>query len=150
MPLDLSTAKIFARGGVRVESDHLLVVEYRGTADRLWRVPFDRIRRVVVVRRAPLGRITTVVLLAWLPALAMMLPQEPVVAAWGAVIALLGTAFAGWYALLGKTTVHLSTEDRTRSFTTITRRQKVERFLDKLRSGIQRVQDAKREELGQA
>ena len=134
MPVDLYSASSFARRGLVIHEGDLVILQSRGISSRVWRVPLDRLESVVVTRRPPWAHLTIVTLLI-LPGV-LLLAVEP----WLALIFVPFLFLLVWYAAVGQTELTFHYAQRQRGFWVITRRGKVERFLNRLNAAADAAQ----------
>lgn len=144
MPVDLTYSNWFSRVGMLIEDDHLLLLEYRFSTDRLRRIPFEHVRSVAVWRSVPIWPILLIALILLLPASLILLTGEPGLDIVAGILAIVGFTFIGYLVYVGRTTVQITLDGRQRRFSLMVHPGKLDRFLDRLVQRIHAVQANKR------
>lgn len=147
MPVDLVSRHWFMLRGVMLEADHLAILESHGVRSRIWRVPFGRVTRVVIMRSIPWVRM---ILTSAIPLVAAVLcfiaainnPTDALIPAlFGMGALLLATLFIAGYLYYGQTRMDLFyTPQKHRRLTFIARPGKIRRFTTKLLASIHQQQ----------
>jgi hypothetical protein len=139
MSVDLRSYKTFERYSILVMEDCVVKLEHTYGDDRIRRIKFDTLERMIIFRKTPWLRVIIGGLLM-LVGLLTMLNNDLLIL--GVALAVVGLAVVIYYLYCGATTIRMVRRGIATDLDGIFRPGKVRKFREKVLDGVRRAQTA--------
>ncbi|MBI4584425.1 MAG: hypothetical protein HY717_10425 [Planctomycetes bacterium] len=140
MGVDLKIQRWFHRESLVLWDDCLIQLEHEMIQDRVRRIFYEQVESVVAWKVAPWAQIVIVLILLGLPGLLILLFNEIPAYVIGGIILALAAILLLRYLLYRKTLIRIRRAGEVKDFAAIASPARINRFLRRLRAGIDQAQ----------